>query len=155
MVGKRTFKQLSLIHIIICISTAILVGILYTLKNQDTLNQNSEDFLILEMIVPLLAVVTFAAAYFFGKMQYKKLDKSADLDTKFNAFRISNIVLWASLEGSAILGAVGFYLSGRMNLLLYSLMLGVLLIYFRPLKSRAVEFLQLSSEEADQLDDTI
>lgn len=136
------------------IGTAVVVGVLYTLRNQNPIDTES-NLLILELIVPILAVASFAAAYFYGKSQYKKIENFQSLDDKLEVFKRSNIVLWAALEGSAFFGAIGFYLSGRMNLILYAVMLGVLLIYFRPLKSRAVEFLDLNPEEANQIQDTI
>lgn len=155
MTAARIFKTLSIIHIAICIGTAIFLGVIYTLRNTGFYQADQDSLLILELIVPIAAGLSFLGAYFFGKSQYKKLNKSDSLETKLNAFKVSNIVLWASLEGSALFGAVSFLLTGRMNLFLYGLMLGVLLIYFRPLKSRAVEYLDLTSDEADELHDTV
>jgi hypothetical protein len=154
--SSEIFKQITLVHLAICIGTAVIIGILYTIKVQNNEVVSSSDGLnILELVVPFTAAIAFAIAYYFGKARYKKLKASDSLEHKLEVYRLNNIVLWASLEGSAFFGAIGFYLTGRTNILLYALMLGVLLIYFRPLKKRAVEVLKLSPEESDTLHDTI
>ncbi|MGB1037922.1 MAG: hypothetical protein ACPGYY_04685, partial [Bacteroidia bacterium] len=141
------FKQITLIHLAICIATALIIGIIYTIKSKSGEVVSSEiGWDILEIIVPVTAVLTFAVAYYFGKSRYKKVQASDSLESKLDVYRLNNIVLWAALEGSAFFGGIAFYLSGRTNILLYSLMMGVLLIYFRPLKSRAIEDLKLSPE---------
>jgi hypothetical protein len=50
-----------------------------------------------------------------------------------------------------MLASVGFLISGQQNLLLYAMMIGVMILYFRPIKSRVVEDLNLSPEESDDL----
>lgn len=156
MKAAATFKQLSVIHIAICLGTCIIVGILYTLKVQANEVVSSENGLnVLELLVPLLGVSTFAGAYFIGKRKIKAVPKNASLAEKLESYRTFNILIWAALEGSTFFAAIAFYLTGRNNLLLYALMLGVLLIYFRPLKTRAKEELNLSVAEADELDEHI
>ncbi len=153
MKPAAVFKQLSIIHIAICLGTCIVVGILYTLKTQANEVVSSEDGMnILELLVPVLGVVTFAAAYYIGRGKIKAVTKESTLVDKLEAYKSFNILIWAALEGSTFFAAIAFYVTGRTNLLLYALMIGVLLIYFRPLKTRAREELNLSADEADELD---
>jgi hypothetical protein len=153
MKPAAVFKQLSIIHIAICLGTCIIVGTLYTLKMQANEVISSEDGMnILELFVPVLGVITFAAAYYIGRRKIKAVPKESNLVDKLEAYKSFNIFIWAALEGSTFFAAIAFYLTGRTNLLLYALMLGVLLIYFRPLKTRAKEELNLSAEEGDELD---
>jgi len=149
------FKQISIIHIALCIGTTLVVGIIYTSKAQNgEVISSTEGMNILELVVPVMALLSFAVAYYLGKHRYKKLDINLSLSDKLNVYRANNVILWAALEGSAFFAAIAFYLTGRNNLLLYAVMLAVLLIYFRPLKTRATEDLKLSQDESDELDTT-
>ena len=62
------------------------------------------------------------------------------------------IIQWTSLMGSAILAAVSFFITSQQNLILYSMMLGVMMLYFRPIKSKIIEDLNLSPDHARVLD---
>jgi hypothetical protein len=147
------FKQASIIHIALCLGTTIVVGILYTLRVRSGDGIATEPSLnIFELLVPILAILSFGVAYYLGKSRYKKMDPKLSITAKMEVWRANNIMIWAALEGSAFFAGISFYLTGHTNLILYALMIGVLLIYFRPLKSRAAEELKLTPEQADQLD---
>ena len=147
-----TFKSIILTHIVLCLLATISIGIFYTLRVQGI--GTPEDFdsgLLLKLAIPLYAIISYAVAYFIGKSKIKKLKKGDSLSVKLEVYKKWNLMQWAAIEGSIFFASIGFFLSGRNNLLLYALMLGVMLIYFRPLKARAVELLDLQPEEADQL----
>lgn len=147
-----TFKSIILTHIVLCLLATITIGIFYTLRLQSIgIPDNFENGLLLELAIPLYAIISYAAAYFIGKSKLKKLKKADSLSTKLEVYKKWNLMQWAAIEGSILFACLGFYLSGRNNLLLYALMLGVMLLYFRPLKARAVELLDLQPEEANQL----
>lgn len=147
------FKQTSSLHLTISVFTTLIVGICYTLRMQANGGVEPRTALnIFELLVPVLAIASFAATYYIGKNRYKKLSSSANLIDKMNIYRDNNILIWSTLTGSAFFAGISFYITGQNNLLLYGLMTGVMLLYFRPLKSRAKEELNLNEKESDQLD---
>lgn len=81
----------------------------------------------------------------------KAIDQSANLEIKIAAYRSSMILLWAVLEGTTLFGSIGYYVSGRQNLLLYGLMAGVFILYFRPLKTKMAQDLDLQPNEVEEL----
>ena len=101
-----------------------------------------------------MSIASFAAAYYVGKNRYKKLSTNANLIDKMNIYRDNNILIWSSLTGSAFFAGISFYITGQNNLLLYGLMTWVMLLFFRPLKSRAKEELNLNEKESDLFDQT-
>ncbi|PCJ67182.1 MAG: hypothetical protein COA58_02360 [Bacteroidetes bacterium] len=148
----QILKNLSLIHILLTLGSVLIVGVIYTLKvraNEVISSEKGMD--IFEFLVPILAFASLAGAHYYGKSRIKKMDKGTLVD-KLNVYRVNKIILWAALEGSIYLAIMAFYLTGRNNLMLYAFMLVILLVYFRPLKTRVIEDLNLSGEESDQLD---
>ena len=149
---QSVFKQTSSLHLNISIFTTIIVGICYTLRMQANGGVEPRTVLnIFELLVPVLSIASFAAAYYVGKNRYKKLSTNANLIDKMNIYRDNNILIWSSLTGSAFFAGISFYITGQNNLLLYGLMTGVMLLFFRPLKSRAKEELNLNEKESDLL----
>ena len=153
---QSVFKQTSALHLTISIFTTLIVGICYTLRMQVNGGVEPRTMLnIFELLVPVMAIASFAAAYYVGKNRYKKLNSSANLIDKMNVYRGNNLLIWSSLTGSAFFAGISFYITGQNNLLLFGLMTGVMLLYFRPLKSRAKEELNLNEKESDLLDQTV
>jgi hypothetical protein len=153
--ATQIFKSTVQVHLAICVLTAIVVGILYTLKSQAGEIASSEIGLnTFELLVPVLSLLSGFGAYFMGKQKLKKIKDGDNLVSKLTTYRSNNILLWVALQGSSFFAAITFYATGRTNLLLYALMLAVLLVYFRPLKTRAAEDLNLSPDEIDKLDES-
>ena len=120
---QSVFKQTSSLHLNISIFTTIIVGICYTLRMQANGGVEPRTVLnIFELLVPVLSIASFAAAYYVGKNRYKKLSTNANLIDKMNIYRDNNILIWSSLTGSAFFAGISFYITGQNNLLLYGLM---------------------------------
>jgi len=149
---KDTFKSMIIIHLVICLSVVVIMGILYTLTVQSGKHLNpADEFKILEIILPITGLGSFFGARFIINKRMKAIEKTANLNSKVEAYRSSMIVLWAVLEGTALFGAIGFFVSGRQNLFLYGLMAAVFIVFFRPLRSKIAQDLNLSAEEINQL----
>jgi hypothetical protein len=73
------------------------------------------------------------------------------LAEKLFVFKEIKIMQWVSLFGSVILATVIFLISAQQNLLLYAMMIGVMILYYRPVKNRVGEDLDLTSEELELL----
>ena len=73
------------------------------------------------------------------------------LAEKLFVFKEVKIIQWVSLFGSVILATVSFLISAQQNLLLYAMMIGVMILYYRPVKNRVGEDLDLTSEELELL----
>ncbi len=150
--SKLIVKSMVIIHLLICLSVVIMVGTLYTLTLQSGKHlEPSEEFKILELLVPLIGVTSFFGVRFVINRKMKAIDQSANLEIKIAAYRSSMILLWAVLEGTTLFGSIGYYVSGRQNLLLYGLMAGVFILYFRPLKTKMAQDLDLQPNEVEEL----
>lgn len=156
MTQKQTpyviFRSMIMIHLLLCLSIAVSVGILYTLTIQSGKQLEPLDaYKILELLLPIFGIGSFFGAKFVINKRFKMIPQESPLTEKLEGYRASMIVLWAMLAGTALFGAVGFSISGRQNLLLYGLMAGVFVLYFRPLKTKIAEDLNLEPDEVNQL----
>jgi len=150
---QSIYKSIVSTHLIILILTTLIIGIVYTIRKNGELTSN-EDFILLELLVPLIAVSSFLVSHFIGKKKLNALYKRAELQEKLSTFKQVKIIQWVSLFGSVILASVSFLTSGQQNLLLYAMMIGVMILYFRPIKARVIEDLNLSPEESDAFTQT-
>lgn len=107
--------------------------------------------LIFELIVPVMALGSYFWSYKQSSKQLKSVKPRMSLAQKLQIFKTSQLVKWKFTAGSALFASFAYGVTGRNNLLLYALMLSVLMIYQRPLKSRAIEELRLSEDETDKL----
>ena len=149
---SQIVKGLSLIHIILVFASVAIMGTVYLLKNNASEVVSSEKGMnVFELLVPIMAAISILAAHYIGKSRMSKLSKADKLIDKLSVYRANKIILWAALEGSIYFAAVSFYIFGRQNLFLYGLMMVILLVYFRPLRSRVIEDLALNEQEVEQL----
>lgn len=147
---QSAFKSIVSIHLIISVLATLIVGISYTIRKNGELSSD-KDFMLLELLVPIIAIGSFLVSHYVSKNKLKSIDKHTKLVDKLAVFKQIKVIQWVSLLGSVMLASVGFLISGQQNLLLYAMMIGVMILYFRPIKSRVVEDLNLSPEESDDL----
>lgn len=150
---RSIYKSIVSTHLIILILTTLIIGIVYTIRKNGELKPD-KDFMLLELLVPLIAVSSFIVSHFISKNKLNTLDKQDKLQEKLSMFKQIKVIQWVSLFGSVILASVGFLISGQQNLLLYAMMIGVMILYFRPIKARVIEDLNLSTEESDAFTQT-
>ena len=148
--SQITFRSIVSKHLIISILTTLIVGIVYTIRKNQPISAN-QNLLIFEFILPIVAISSFVASHFFSKKKLSSLNKQASLNEKLSLFKEVKIIQWISLFGSVILASIGFLISARQNLLLYAMMIGVMILYYRPVKGRIGEDLDLTTEELDSL----
>jgi hypothetical protein len=149
---KGIIKSMTIVHLTISFIVAITIGVLYTLTVQSGKQLSpSLDYMVLELILPIIGVASFFGARYLINKRMKQIAKDEKLSVKLEAYKSGMVILWAMLTGTALFGAVLFYLSGRLNLLLYGLMAGVFILYFRPLKTKIARDFGLSPEEKEQL----
>ncbi|MBT6235416.1 MAG: hypothetical protein HOI49_04930 [Bacteroidetes bacterium] len=149
---KGIIKSMTIVHLTISFIVAITMGVLYTLTVQSGKQLSpSLDYMVLELILPIIGVASFFGARYLINKRMKQIAKDEKLSVKLEAYKSGMVILWAMLTGTALFGAVLFYLSGRLNLLLYGLMAGVFILYFRPLKTKIARDFGLSPEEKEQL----
>ena len=146
---KQIWTSLKRIHLAICASIAMLVAVVYLVLQPDRTPTNSSEALSQEFILPILAIAAIGIGYFFFKRKLSRLHKLIGLESKIEGYRAANIIRWGVTEMAAFIMLIGFSTSGRNNLLLYALMIGVFLIYLRPLKSRLISELKLTDDEAE------
>ena len=148
--SQITFKSMVSIHLIISILTTMIIGIVYTFRKNQPISVD-QNLLILEFIVPLVAILSFVVSHFISKKKLSSLNKQASLNEKLTLLKEVKTMQWVSLFGSVILASIGFLISAQQNLLLYAMMIGVMILYYRPVKGRIGEDLDLTSEELDSL----
>ncbi len=156
MTQKQTpsaiFRSMIMIHLLLCLVIALSVSILYTLTVQSGKQLKPLDaYKILELLLPIFGIGSFFGARFVINTRFRNIPQESPLTEKLEGYRVSMIMLWSILTGTALFGALGFSISGRQNLLLYGLMAGVFVIYFRPLRSKIAEDLNLEPHEVDLL----
>lgn len=144
---ENKFKTLRTVHLALVLGSVVFAGVLYTLAVQSGKGE-SEDFFALEYMVPVFGIFAFALGNFLHKKRIKQATQLKDINEKVMLYKSASLVLWALIEGTVLFGALGFYLSGRQNLILYAVMALVMLIFYRPLKARMIEELELTPEEA-------
>lgn len=148
--SQITFRSIVYIHLIVSILTTLIIGMVYTIRKNQPISAD-ESLLLFEFIVPLVAISSFVASHFISKKKLSSLNKQASLNEKLSLFKEVKTIQWVSLFGSVILASIGFLISARQNLLLYAMMIGVMILYYRPVKGRIGEDLDLTSEELDSL----
>ena len=89
-----------------------------------------------------------------SKKKLSSLMKQAALNEKLSIFKEVKTIQLVRLFGSVILASIVFLISARQNLLLYAMMIGVMILYYRPVKGRIGEDLDLTSEELGSLSST-
>ena len=148
--SQITFRSIVSIHLIVSILTTLIIGMVYTIRKNQPLSAD-QSLLIFEFIVPLVAISSFVVSHFISKKKLSSLNKQVSLNEKLSLFKEVKTIQWVSLFGSVILASIGFLISSRQNLLLYAMMIGVMILYYRPVKGRIGEDLDLTSEELDSL----
>lgn len=144
---ENSWKTTKYIHLAICAFLALVIGVIYVVLKPGLNPKDDATSMMLELIVPLIAVISIASGHFFYKRIIKR-SKNLKLPlARLEQYRVASLVRWAAVEGSAFLAILSFVFTGRNNMLLYALMLGVLLIYLRPLRTRIIT--ELGDEFSD------
>ena len=148
------FLRMKKLHLYLCALVALSITVFYfSMSNPDKKVDAADTFgLILEAIVPIFSVLSVVIGNFLFKRELKSLDGNCDLNKKLEVYQKGSLVKWSNILGSVFLAIVAYYLTSRNNFILYALMLGVFLIYLRPLKSRIKEELNLTDDEVIALD---
>lgn len=147
------YIQMKKFHLYLCALVALSIIVFYfVLFDPNKVVDQKDSFgLILEVVVPLFSVLSVFLGNLMFKKALKKIDTNADLINKLSLYQKASLVKWSNILGSVFLAIVAYYLTSRNNFILYALMLGVFLIYLRPLKSRIIEELKLSDTETTEL----
>jgi hypothetical protein len=147
---KKTVGQLTKIHLAICLALAgVIIVFFYVLA--PTIEPNDSLGMTFEFVVPLVAILSIGAGIFVSRQRLKSITNEMSLVDKLNTYKLASIVKWATVEGAALFASIAYILTFHNNLILYATMLGVYLIYTRPIKSKIIEDLKLSDEEAETL----
>ncbi len=147
---NKEFKKLTTIHLAICLFLAILIIVMYFVF-PDISQASEETGLTLEMIIPLFAVTSIAAGFMVSRQRLNSIADDATGMEKMAIYRAVMIIRWATAEGAALFACVGYLLTQRMNLILYATMIGVYMIYLRPIKHKVIQDLKLTDDEAEEL----
>ncbi|MDC0561150.1 hypothetical protein OAP07_03665 [Bacteroidia bacterium] len=147
---QTIYRSIVTIHLIISILTTLIIGIVYTIRKNQPI-PSDQNLLIFEFIIPLTVISSFIFSHYISKRKLGSIDKQMPLAEKLFVFKEVKIIQWVSLFGSIILATVSFLISAQQNLLLYAMMIGVMILYYRPVKNRVGEDLDLTSEELELL----
>ena len=152
-----TFSNIKKLHLLLCfILTVVILGFYYvTVTAGSQFGKEDSIGLWYEFMVPLFAVATILIGNYMSKKTIKKVQTEDSIEQKMHAIQASKVQIWSVVVGSSIFASIAFFITGRTNLILYALMLGVLLIYLRPIKSKVVKDFKLTDSEADHLGEAL
>ncbi|MCB0837672.1 MAG: hypothetical protein KDD99_13465 [Bacteroidetes bacterium] len=106
---------------------------------------------VFSMIVPLFALSAALGGYFLYGLMLKKVKEDSNLPDKLSILQKATVLRFAFWDGGAIMGIIGYLMTGSETYFLYSIGLIALFVYTFPTRRRVVSDLNLSSFEERQL----
>lgn len=127
----------------------LFVGILFYLSYSGTVTAGLKH---INKTLQIIAIAVYIASIYFSKSIFsKKLlqirNSSADIKSKFAAYRSASLIQWAILEGSCLFIAGCFLVTANYAFLFLAAVMILLFAMLTPNKSKIAIQLQLSEEE--------
>lgn len=150
MINKQ-WKNFNRLHMTLLVILVVLQGIAYLVVGA-TDAPFPELGMTAELGVPLLAMFFIFVGHLLYKNKLKEVKEQKDAKIQLSGYMRISVIRWATAESAALLAAVTYVMTHHHNLILYSAMISVMIMYFRPIRSRLVEDLQWSESQAEELD---
>ena len=142
-------KMLSLIHLIIMTTPALVGLFLYYQTSGAQLNfSNTEDIFL--AICPVIAFGSIFLGDFLFKKTINSISPSLDLKEKLIRFQRASIIKYGLLEGAAFLCVVFFYNTQNLAYLFVGIFLIIYLFLQRPAKDKIERILNLQGAQKSQ-----
>jgi hypothetical protein len=108
---------------------------------------------LLVYLVPGLVVVGIVASNVIFVIRMNVLKESTDLKLKMMGYRLSLIVRYMLLEGSALFALAAVFMTNNINYIVYAVLLVIMLVLKRPTRKSAITDMQLNQQEIAMLED--
>ena len=151
---QDAFKGLKILHLAI---TACLTGftvIIFILVKAGKLHAANPSLeRVLQFAAIFLSVVMFLIGFNMFKRKIMEARNSlVNGEARFQLYRAACIVWWAMLEAPGMFAVIGFVLTGNYAFLALAIVHVLALLAFMPRKDNIAVLLNLSSQEAAQLE---
>jgi hypothetical protein len=152
--SKEYFKLTSIIHLYLVLGI-ILFGLVdyFFIIDFHQVDMQSGLAKLLVYLVPGLVVVGIVASNVIFVIRMNVLKESTDLKLKMMGYRLSLIVRYMLLEGSALFALVAVFMTNNINYIVYAVLLVILLVLKRPTRKSAITDMQLNQQEIAMLED--
>jgi hypothetical protein len=152
--SKEYFKSTSIIHLYLVLGI-VLFGLVdyFFIIDFHQVDTQSGLAKLLVYLVPGLVVVGIVASNVIFVIRMNVLKESTDLKLKMMGYRLSLIVRYMLLEGSALFALAAVFMTNNINYIVYAVLLVIMLVLKRPTRKSAITDMQLNQQEIAMLED--
>lgn len=147
--SKNYFATLNVIYYGVMVTMVFFSGIVIFMGVQ---RENIELEELFTLIVPVVVIACYTAAYFVFKSSVQRISKNDQLRTKMTRYQGAILVRAGLVEAPGIFGAVASWITGNNYFLLATLLSIIVFLLQRPSVYSAVEDLSLSPDEKSKLE---
>lgn len=140
---KSQFKTIQILHFTLILSLVVISTTLYLLYNQQIPATNVG----FAYVTSLIFIIGMGGSQFVFNRGLSTLQRKDDLHTKLSGYRSASILRYSLIEGSGLLSAVIYYLSGNYYLLLLIALAAAYLVMIRPTVPQFVQTCPLTSKQ--------
>ena len=87
---------------------------------------------ILKIVVPVIAVVGFAAGRFLYTTSGKKSKEETNQSVKINNYRTACLIVWATIEGPGLFSSIAYFITGNQLFLIFFGMIFMGYLFSKP-----------------------
>lgn len=152
---KEYLNSLMILHVALLAGQVFFIAIIYFLfnANEPPLTGVEATGQMEVYIIGLLTIAcVLASSHLFGR-RIRALKEENSLSAKLSGYRAASILRYALLEGPSLIAIMFYLIANNLILLIFSAMIVILFIVYRPTKERLVADLELSPSEQAKLDD--
>ncbi|MDX1942800.1 MAG: hypothetical protein SFU99_19710 [Saprospiraceae bacterium] len=152
---KEYLRNLTILHLGLLAGQVFFMAIIYFLFNADEppLTGAEATGQIEVYIIGLLTIACVLASSHLFRTRVRALKEENDLTAKLSGYRATSILRYALLEGPSLMAIIFYLIGNNLILLIFSAMIIVLFLVYRPTKERLVADLELSASEQAKLND--
>ncbi|MDX1937339.1 MAG: hypothetical protein SFU21_09475 [Flavihumibacter sp.] len=146
--NHNAFKKIQLIHKAIMLGIMLFMVVAVVVVGTGIINKPAAQ---LDRILQVVVLVLAAIAYFAGRAaSNKKLLAAKEQNgalQKFALYKMGMLIFWIALEMPALLGIIGFILTGNYAFIVMSFVLLLLIAAASPAKKTICYLLELTEQE--------
>ena len=151
--SKEYFRALTILHASLTLGQVLMAAMIYFFFNAEEaavtgVKATGQSWIYI--IGGLTIIGVLMSAQVFG-LKIKALREVKDLQGKLDGYRTALILRYALLEVPSLLGIVGYLFTNNLLLLIFSGLIVLLLLVYRPTKERLITDLDLSPSEQNLL----
>lgn len=143
------FRSLTILHASLTLGQVLMAAVIYFFVNAEEaaitgVKATGQSWIYIIGGLTIIGVLMSAQLF---SLKIKALREVKDLQEKLSGYRTALILRYALLEVPSLLAIVGYLLTNNLLLLVFSGLITLLLIIYRPTKERLITDLDLSPSE--------